>query len=535
MSTDVVVSDSGVREMTSEFTAAPVAKAFIEDTAMCSGYFGPLGTGKTSAGVMKAYYLCRAWPGARIAVVRDTWPNLRDTTQHTFFDWFPEGVAGQYVSTRKTFYLWGNAGEKTSEILFRAMDDKDDMKNVLSLDISSFWIDEPQGGLATRNESTEFTSEQGIDHDLFLGIMGRLGRQKGYPGLAWLTGNPPDPHHWIAQEFRYKGSGPALNPREDFHLYLGDQDTNRMHLQHTYQGTTGETECRLCGLPRDDVRHQRDYYGKLEELYGTGTPLALRFLHGRWVSFALLNPFREEWFQYWDDRPKLESMFMCLGVDPAISKKDTANRSAVVVAGQPTAGLYRTTAFVLRSTAGHWTPYELCGQVLKVVQDFPGLRKIRIEQAQWQGALKDIVEREADLQGIHLPSIDLVPVSQDKLLRANGWSGLVESGRVLFGPGQTDLVDCCCKVPRDQSKWDPVDATGLALGGLPNLRAELSPIEQEQLGKKRAISYAVKNGAEPRTLLLHGSREYVKTILGRAAKDRKSRAQGYAIHRGMVP
>ena len=55
MSTDVVVSDSGSRDMTSEFNAAPVAKAFIEDTAMCTGFFGPLGCSKTSSGVMKAY------------------------------------------------------------------------------------------------------------------------------------------------------------------------------------------------------------------------------------------------------------------------------------------------------------------------------------------------------------------------------------------------------------------------------------------------------------------------------------------------
>jgi hypothetical protein len=246
----------------------------------------------------------------------------------------------------------------------------------------------------------------------------------------------------------------------------------------------------------------------------------------------LLNPFREEWFQYWDERPKLESMFMCLGVDPAISKKDTANRSSIVLTGQPTTGLYRSTAFVLRSLAGHWTAYELTNQILKTVKDFPTMRKIRIEQAQWQQALEEIVTREADLQGIHLPSIELVPQQLDKLLRANGWSGLVESGRVLFGPGQTDLIDCCCKVPRDQSKWDPVDATGLALGGLPNLRAELSPLEKEQLGMKRAMSYAVKTGAPVRQLNLHGSREYVKNVLGRAAKTPRSRAMGYAMDRG---
>ena len=156
------------------------------------------------------------------------------------------------------------------------------------------------------------------------------------------------------------------------------------------------------------------------------------------------------------------------------------------------------------------------------------LRKIRIEQAQWQGALKDIVEREAALRGMHLPAIDLVPQQLDKLLRANGWSGLVQTGRVLFGPGQSELVDACCSVPRDKSKWDLVDAAGLALGGLPNLRAELSPIEREQLDKKRALSYAVKSGPV-REYAFHGSREYVRNLLHRANLDPKARAKGYAV------
>ena len=157
MSTDVEIGDAGVKNVKTDFFAPDVAKAFIEDTSVCTGFFGSLGCSKTTSGVMKAYFFGRKWPGARIAVIRDTWPNLRDTTQHTFFQWFPPKICGEYVSTRRTFYLRNESGEKPTEILFRAMDDREDMGNVLSLDISSFWIDEPQGGLSTRNASTEFT------------------------------------------------------------------------------------------------------------------------------------------------------------------------------------------------------------------------------------------------------------------------------------------------------------------------------------------------------------------------------------------
>lgn len=532
MSTDVEIGDAGVKNVKTDFFAPDVAKAFIEDTSVCTGFFGSLGCSKTTSGVMKAYFFGRKWPGARIAVIRDTWPNLRDTTQHTFFQWFPPKICGEYVSTRRTFYLRNESGEKPTEILFRAMDDREDMGNVLSLDISSFWIDEPQGGLSTRNASTEFTMESGIDHDLFLAIMGRLGRQKGYPGMSWLTGNPPDPYHWIAREFGYTGVGEPQNTREDFQLYLGTRETNRKHLQHHFHGSIDEPECRLCGNAEDDIIHQRDYYEFLESIYGVGTALALRFIEGKWVSFALLNPFREEWIRYWDERPKLDQCFLCLGVDPAISKKDSANRSALVLAAQPMQGLYRTTAFILRAVADRWSPYELCDSILKLVTEFPMIRKIRIEEAQWQGALKPIVEREGQLKGMHLPAIDLVPQQVDKLIRANSWSGLVQSARVLFGPGQTDLIDCMLSVPRDKSKWDPVDAGGLALGGLPNMRAELSPMEQRDLDRRRASSYAAKTGE--RVLNLYGGKQFVQNLLGKAHGDPRARAVGYNRARTLV-
>ncbi len=136
-----------------DFAPAPVAQAFIEDPTFMTGLFGPLGCGKTTAGAMKAWIYGQGWPGARIAVIRDSWPNLRDTTQKTFLEWFPEGPAGRYHRTTRTYWLRTEGAPV--EVIFRAMDDRADIANVLSLDLAAAWVDEPQGGLASGGRSIE--------------------------------------------------------------------------------------------------------------------------------------------------------------------------------------------------------------------------------------------------------------------------------------------------------------------------------------------------------------------------------------------
>src|SRR5687767_6687470 len=130
-----------------QYHPAPIAKKFIEDSTFATAFFGPLGCGKTTAGVMKTWLYAQAWPGARIAIIRDTYPNLIDTTQKSFFEWLPEGVAGTYMKSQRTFYLNTQDPQKPAEIIFRAMDQKDDVSNILSLDLAAAMIDEPQGGL----------------------------------------------------------------------------------------------------------------------------------------------------------------------------------------------------------------------------------------------------------------------------------------------------------------------------------------------------------------------------------------------------
>lgn len=117
---------------------------------------------------------------SRWAVVRNTMPQLRDTTMKTWFDWFPDGSCGWWKETGKTFYL--EFGDVKAEVMFRALDDASDVKNLLSVEFTGAYI----------NESRE------IPREIVEGLDGRIGQ---YPKQAdggctfagiWADTNPPE-------------------------------------------------------------------------------------------------------------------------------------------------------------------------------------------------------------------------------------------------------------------------------------------------------------------------------------------------------
>jgi len=163
------------------------------------------------------------------------------------------------------------------------------------------------------------------------------------------------------------------------------------------------------------------------------------------------------------------------GLDPAISKRAAAAKSALVVAGQVRRGLHRGRIYVLHAEAGHWSVLEQVERILWAVRDRK-VRRVRIEDVAYQRALGDILDREARQRGIQV-HVDLVPPDADKLRRANAWSPLVESGTVLFGPGQKALIDALLAVPADRTQWTSWTPPGSA-SGLPAAPARVAARER---------------------------------------------------------
>ena len=76
----------------------------------------------------------------RAAIVRETARQLQDTVIKTFLDWFPPGQCGRYMRTTKTYFF--EVGDVECEIMFRALDDADDVANLNSLELTFAWFNE---------------------------------------------------------------------------------------------------------------------------------------------------------------------------------------------------------------------------------------------------------------------------------------------------------------------------------------------------------------------------------------------------------
>lgn len=178
-----------------DLSGSPVASAFMQCDARMRVLNGPFRSGKSVTSmveiVRRAMRQARDKDGlrrSRWAVVRNTMPQLRDTTMKTWFDWFPAQPGfGWYKETGKTFYL--EFADVRAEIMFRALDDAADVKNLLSLELTGAYI----------NESRE------IPREIVEGLDGRIGQfpKKADGGCTWFgmwadTNPPEEKTYWWA-------------------------------------------------------------------------------------------------------------------------------------------------------------------------------------------------------------------------------------------------------------------------------------------------------------------------------------------------
>ena len=170
------------------YLSVPTCQAFAEDDSFIRGLMGPFGSGKSSACVAELVNRGLAQrPGpdgvrrTRFAVIRNTYAELRDTTIKTIMQWLPEMYFGRYVKHERTYTITAFAGASI-ELIFLALDRPDDIKKLLSLELTGAWV----------NEARE------IPWSIIEALQGRVGR---YPAVRdggctwfgiWMDTNPPD-------------------------------------------------------------------------------------------------------------------------------------------------------------------------------------------------------------------------------------------------------------------------------------------------------------------------------------------------------
>ena len=172
------------------FRPNPMQKSFITSKAKADLFSSRMGEGKSAALSWACFYHTQHNPGANWVIARDTWENLRATTQREFFKWFPPGIFGTWHETRKVF-KWSVSGMGNGEVQFLGMDDPTDASKLQSRELAGFGIDDP----APAAESG------GVAEMIFDVAMSRL-RQ---PGMNWycakLAENNPDETHWTYRRF----------------------------------------------------------------------------------------------------------------------------------------------------------------------------------------------------------------------------------------------------------------------------------------------------------------------------------------------
>lgn len=176
---------------TVDYKPSPVANQFMQSNAFIKGLVGPFGSGKSVTCVMELLHRAMTQAPAddgirytRFVIIRNTNRMLEDTTIQTVHEWVPPDTpqqkgAGQWLSTKKNFTI--QFGDVRSEWWFRALDNADDARNLLSLEITGAWI----------NEFRE------VNPRIFTDLLGRVGRYRG-PGKVpptWrgviMDSNPP--------------------------------------------------------------------------------------------------------------------------------------------------------------------------------------------------------------------------------------------------------------------------------------------------------------------------------------------------------
>lgn len=178
-----------------EYASTVTTVKFHDSEAFVRGLMGPIGSGKSVACCMELIFKAAAQrPNeegvrkTRFAVIRNTYRELLDTTLNTWHDWFPRemGLWSAQDMKQTIIQQLDDGTTMHCEILFRALDRPQDVKKLLSLELTGAWV----------NEAREIPKAV---VDMLQGRVGRYPSQRD-SGPSWwgiiMDTNPPDEDHW---------------------------------------------------------------------------------------------------------------------------------------------------------------------------------------------------------------------------------------------------------------------------------------------------------------------------------------------------
>jgi len=190
-----------------DYRHVPTIRDFALDNSRIRGIMGPFGSGKSSGCVheliRRGHEQLPDRDGVRRtrwAVVRNSYPQLRDSTIKTFHYWYPPKVCGEYRSTTHD-YIIDCFPRVQIEIAFRALDREEQISNLLSVEYTGAWV----------NEARE------VPYSIIEALDGRINRYpprpEGIGGATWagiiMDTNPPTKTSWWYRYFELNRPGNA--------------------------------------------------------------------------------------------------------------------------------------------------------------------------------------------------------------------------------------------------------------------------------------------------------------------------------------
>jgi hypothetical protein len=125
----------------------PTLRAFHRSNAFVRGIRGPIGSGKSTACVIEILRRAQMQASSpdgirrtRFAVIRNSYPELKSTTIRTWQEWCPPQYGRVLMDSPIIHHI--KHDDLDMEVMFLALDKEDDIRKLLSLELTGAWVNE---------------------------------------------------------------------------------------------------------------------------------------------------------------------------------------------------------------------------------------------------------------------------------------------------------------------------------------------------------------------------------------------------------
>jgi hypothetical protein len=275
-----------------QYASLPTLKKFHKCRDEIRAVVGPVGSGKTAAGAVEVcfriplmLYNRYGIDRTRWIVLRNTYPMLIDSTQRTFFEWFPPVLYGTYNKNDKEYKIQYTTTDKNGEpcelfidILFRSCDNPNEVEKFRGYELTGYLIDE---------------ADQ-VHEDIKLILKQRIGRFPKFQIWRKVLKHSHRELKGLSDKELHKVVSENLDLYQTaFGIELTNPPSTESPLYYTFRWATPvpgpkpekkplENHTGFWQPPYENIRNLRPgYYDRMREMYGNARDWIERYIEGK--------------------------------------------------------------------------------------------------------------------------------------------------------------------------------------------------------------------------------------------------------------